>query len=222
MRVKRKRNYISPNYVNFMQKNSLKSTRAYLTDSFLEKRQNRLDLRQLLILVAENRNGIAKHLLHESLLLVRVVVRLGRDHGIGLALLLAEREHNDGRHALVHDGLQHLVTTRLVRALRVRQIRAASIRALLLSLSGHVVLSGRFFEHHHRFVEIVFSKVSLLIIIIKNIKNINLGKLNTRLFLRFHRQQDEYHRHRPDRCNVEEASVDSRCRRRDTAVCANR
>ena len=129
------------------------------SDAFFEQRQNRLHLRQLLVLVRQNADGIAEHLLHELLFLVRVVVGFGGDDRVGLALLFAKAETNHGRHILLHDRLQHFVAAGLAGGAALN-VGAATTQPLVHV--GLLVGGWRLFQHHHCLVEIVFSKHALL------------------------------------------------------------
>ena len=77
-------------------------------DASLQQRQHILDLRQRPVLLGQDHHGVLEDLVHQLLLLGRVEVQLGHLQGVGLALLLAEAEHDDGGELPLHDHLDNL------------------------------------------------------------------------------------------------------------------
>jgi hypothetical protein len=72
-------------------------------DAALEQRQHILHLGQGSILLGQNHHGVVEDLVDQLLLLVGVEVQLGHLQRVGLALLLAEGEDDDGREVSLHD-----------------------------------------------------------------------------------------------------------------------
>jgi hypothetical protein len=77
-------------------------------DAALEQRQHVLHLGQGSILLGQNHHGVVEDLVDELLLLVGVEVQLGHLKRVGLALLLAEGEDDDGGEVAFHDHFDDL------------------------------------------------------------------------------------------------------------------
>ncbi len=77
-------------------------------DAALEQRQHVLHLGQGSILLGQNHHGVVEDLVDQLLLLVSVEVQLGHLQRVGLALLLAEGEDDDGREVALHDHFDDL------------------------------------------------------------------------------------------------------------------
>ena len=68
---------------------------------------------EFLVIIRQSVDGVVEDLLHESLLLVCVEVQLGHLHGVRLAVLLTEAEHDDWRKLPLKNHLHNLVAVAL-------------------------------------------------------------------------------------------------------------